>query len=269
MTSGAPGRLGGRSMDAGRKRYCVITPYYKEDAAMLNRCMDSVARQTVPVEHILVADGFPQDWLSTKPVRHIILDRSHSDFGNLGRGIGAMVAIAEKYSGIAFLDADNWYDSNHVERCLATLDQNPGAIFAAAQRRFVRPDGSVMTKVRPAEVPYDEHIDTNCYFFLPRAYFLLHHWCTMPQELAASGDHLFYLLLYHRVPKPAVVALPTVNYLCMIEQVYRQHGETPPPGARPTLNWHDRQAWLNSLSTEDLLLVKLLTGLDLKKRPAA
>ncbi len=256
-------------MDASRTRYCVITPYFKEDTAMLNRCMESVARQTVPVDHILVADGFPQEWISTKPVRHIILDRPHADYGNLARGIGAMMAVAEKYSGIAFLDADNWYDNNHIESCLAALKQNPGTIYAAAQRRFVRPDGSVMAKVRPAEVPNDEHIDTNCYFFFPRSYFLLHHWCTMPRELSESGDHLFYLLLYHRLPKPAVVPHPTVNYLCMMEHIYRQHGEVPPPGAKPSLDWHDRQAWLNTLSPEDLLLVKLLTGLDLQQRPAA
>jgi hypothetical protein len=60
-------------------RYCVVTPYFKEDRAMLQRCMDSVRRQTTKVDHMLVADGFPQDWISTEPVRHLILDRPHAD----------------------------------------------------------------------------------------------------------------------------------------------------------------------------------------------
>ena len=256
-------------MNAGGKRYCVITPYFKEDKAMLTRCMDSVARQTVPVEHILVADGFPQDWIETKPVRHVVLDRAHSDFGNLGRGIGAMMAVAEKYDGIAFLDADNWYDDDHIESCLAALQQNPRTIFAAAQRRFVRPNGTPMPTIKPAELPHHEHIDTNCYFFLPRSYYLLHHWCTMPRELSESGDHLFYLLMYHTVPQPAVVPKPTVNYLCMIDEIYRQLGEEPPLGAKSTLDWRDRQKWINNLPQEELNLVKLLTGLDFQRLPAA
>jgi len=49
------------------KRPIVITPYYKEDPALLRRCMDSVRAQTVPAEHFLVADGHPQDWIDSEP----------------------------------------------------------------------------------------------------------------------------------------------------------------------------------------------------------
>jgi hypothetical protein len=256
-------------MDAGSKRYCVVTPYFKEDASMLNRCIDSVRRQTVAADHVLVADGFPQEWISSKPVRHVTLDRAHGDYGNVARGLGALMAIAEKYSGIAFLDADNWYDDDHIECCLAAARSSPQSIFVAAQRRFVRPDASVMVSVRPAELPYAEHIDTNCYFFLPRSYMFLHRWCTMPQELSASGDHLFYLLLKANGLTPAVVPKPTLNYLCMFEQVYRDQGEVPPPGAKPSLNWSNRQAWINSLSPDDLGLARLLTGLNLMQDSAS
>jgi hypothetical protein len=254
-------------MTDARKRVCVVTPYFKEDRAMIERCMDSVRRQTIPTEHILVADGFPQDWLSKMPVRHITLDRPHADFGNLARGMGAMMAIAEKYSAITFLDADNWYDNDHIESCLTALKTNPRCLFAAAQRRFVRPDGTVMATVTPAELPHHEHIDTNCFFFLPRLYYLLHHWCTMPQELSESGDHLFYLLLAGSYA-PAIVPKQTVNYTCMVEQIYREKGEEPPPGAKPAGHWKDRQAWLNGLSAEEFVQVKLLTGLNLFQEPA-
>jgi hypothetical protein len=118
-------------------------------------------------------------------------------------------------------------------------------------------------------VPYAEHIDTNCYFFLPRSYMFLHRWCTMPQELSASGDHLFYLLLKANGLTPAVVPKPTLNYLCMFEQVYRDQGEVPPPGAKPSLNWSNRQAWINSLSPDDLGLARLLTGLNLMQDSAS
>ena len=140
-------------MENGGKRYCVVTPYFKGSIAS-ESLLDSVARQTVAVDHILVADGFPQPWLSSKPVRHVMLDRAHGDYGNVARGVGALLAVAEKYSGIAFLDADNWYDEDHIECCLAAARTSPDCVFVAAQRKFVRPDGSVMVSVRPAEVPH-------------------------------------------------------------------------------------------------------------------
>jgi hypothetical protein len=254
-------------MGGGGGRYCVVTPYFKEDRAMLKRCMDSVRRQTTKVDHMLVADGFPQDWISTEPVRHLILDRPHADYGDVARGVGALTAVAEKYDGIAFLDADNWYDDDHVTCCLAAARNTPGSAFAAAQRKFVRHDGSVMGPVRPAEIPHAEHIDTNCYFFLPKSYHFLHYWCTIPRELSASGDHLIYLLLHLHSMKPGVVPKPTVNYLCNFEQIYRQIGEEPPPDAKPLVNWNDQQAWINSLSAEELGVVRSLTGLGLVQNP--
>jgi glycosyltransferase involved in cell wall biosynthesis len=252
-----------------KKRYCVVTPYYKEERALLVRCMDSVRRQTVAADHLLVADGFPQDWIARQPVRHVALDRAHRDYGDFARGVGALMAVAEKYDGICFLDADNWYDDDHVEGCLAAAAANPAAAYVAAQRRFVRPDGTVMTTVRPAELPNAEHVDTNCFFFLPRAYQFLPRWCTMPQEVSQSGDHLFYLLLTVTGIVPAVVPRPTVNYLCMFEQLYRDNGEEPPPGAKPLLNWQDVQAWINGLTPAELDHVRSLTGLQLFQQERA
>ncbi len=254
-------------MAEAAKRYLVVTPYYKEEPDMLTRCMDSVARQTVKCDHMMVADGFPQPWISQKPVRHVMLDKAHADYGNVGRGIGALLGVAEKYTGITFLDADNWYDADHIEQCLAAAAANPQALFVAAQRKFCRPDGSVMTTVKPAEIPNAQHIDTNCYFFLPGAYQFVHRWVTMPQELSESGDHLFYILLHVSGVHPAIVPKPTVNYLCMFEQVYLEKGEMPPPGAKPSLNWNTRQAWLNTLSEQELALVRTLTGLQLQQEP--
>ena len=44
-------------------RYIIITPYAREDQALLERCIDSVRRQTVRTDHFLVADGYPQEWI--------------------------------------------------------------------------------------------------------------------------------------------------------------------------------------------------------------
>jgi hypothetical protein len=45
-------------------RYAIVTPYYKEDRALIERCIDCVRAQSIPTEHILVADGHPQSWIN-------------------------------------------------------------------------------------------------------------------------------------------------------------------------------------------------------------
>jgi hypothetical protein len=63
------------------------------------------------------------------------------------------------------------------------------------------------------------------------------------------------------------VPKPTVNYLCNFEDIYRQIGEEPPPGARPLVNWSNQQIWINSLSPDELGVVRSLTGLVLVQDP--
>ena len=101
-------------------RVAVITPYYKEPPAYLERCIDSVRAQTHgSVEHVLVSDGHPQDWIDAAAVRHLRLDCSHGDYGNTPRAIGALLAASEGCDAVAFLDADNWYHPEHVASCAA------------------------------------------------------------------------------------------------------------------------------------------------------
>ena len=247
------------------KKYCVVTPYYKEDRDQLERCMRSVREQSVPADHLLVADGFPQDWIDGEAVRHIKLDRAHGDFGNTARGIGALAAVAEKYDGIAYLDADNWYDADHLESCLAAAQRHPDRVdYVIARRKFVRPDGSLLPVV-PAEMPDTEHVDTNCLFFLPMSYHLIHRWCIMPRELSAFGDRLFHYMCKNASFVPAIVEKRTVNYVCLFENIYRSIGETPVPGAKPPVDWNHAQSWLDSLTPEQFLVTQTLTGLHLRK----
>ena len=249
------------------KKYWVVTPYYKEDRGLLERCMASVRRQSVAATHVLVADGFPQDWIDAEPVRHIKLDRAHGDYGNCARGMAGLMAVAEGADAICFLDADNWYDDDHIEQCLMAAALNPRAACVAARRRFVRPDGSVMETINPAEYPAAEHVDTNCMFMLPPGYQFLQRWCLMPRELSGSGDHLIFLLMTMSGVKPVPMDRPTVNYQCMFEHIYRQLGEAPPAQAKPVLDWAVEQAWINALPPDKLAAVRSLVGLELPQLP--
>lgn len=260
------GRRDAMSENRGQKRICVVTPYFREDREVIARCLDSVNRQTVPVDHLLVADGFPQAWLDGAGVRHIRLDKSHGDYGNVGRGLGALMAIAEKYEAIAFLDADNWYEPDHIESCLAALAAVPEAPYVVARRDFVRPDGAILPLPGTEDLPHGDHVDTNCYLLLPPTFPLLHYWCSSPREFAAVGDRLFRLVLKTRLGPPAIVSdRRTVKYLCLFEALYRAVGEAPPPGAKPSVDWSPAIAWLGRLSGPDRMLVDQLAGLTLSQ----
>ena len=154
-------------------KYAIVTPYYREAPFVLRRCVDSVKNQTVSVEHFLISDGVPQVFPSH--VRHIALDKPHSDYGGTPRSIGSILAMSEGFAGIGFLDADNWLEPNHVEQCLR------------------RPDESVIHF--PSE-PTDAHVDTSRLFFLRGCFHMLPLWVTMPKEASTvGGDRFFYQAL--------------------------------------------------------------------------
>jgi hypothetical protein len=249
----------------GRSKVCVITPYYKESRAWLERCVASVQLQTVRADHVLIADGHPQPWLDSAHLRHIKLDRAHADYGNVARGLAALMAVSENYEAIAFLDADNWYADDHLETCLTAAEAQPAAPYVIARRFFVRLDESVMPLASGEDVPLGDHVDTNCYLFLPPAFALLHYWVTIPQEFSAVGDRLFRLLLKSRLSTPVVASKPTVFYTCLFESIYRGLGEAFPPGAKPGVDWRPGIEWLRRLPAERRGLVDQLAGLALSK----
>jgi cellulose synthase/poly-beta-1,6-N-acetylglucosamine synthase-like glycosyltransferase len=241
-------------------RYAVISAYYKEPRETLERCIASVRKQSIQADHIMVADGFPQDWIDGAGVRHLRLDRAHGDYGNTPRAMGALLAIAEQYDGLCFLDADNWLEPTHVDECVRTYErggQQHHVDFVVARRHFRRPDESIIEIEQEA---FDVHVDTSCFFFFPSSFHLIPHFGMMPKKLSAIGDRVFYHSLNTRGLKSAICEATTVNYLCMWETVYRNMGETPPPDAKPVINARPIFDWLDNRSPEERLLISRLSG---------
>jgi glycosyltransferase involved in cell wall biosynthesis len=206
-------------------RYAIVTPYYREDRSLLQRCINSVKSQSVKSDHFLIADGHPQSWIDHEQIRHIKLDRPHGDYGNTPRGIGALVAIAEEYDGIGFLDGDNWLDNDHIEACLEAASKTPGGTaqcdYVVAQMRLRRPDETVM----PLEVQ-SEHVDTSCFFFLRGSFSIIPHWALMPKVFSVIGDRIFYQMLKGRPFRSAYVQRPTsYRRILVTRRVRRQRFE--------------------------------------------
>ena len=231
-------------------RYAIITPYYKESTEVLKHCIKSVLDQTVAADHFVVADGFPQDWIDGTGVRHIRLDRSHADFGDTPRGIGAMIAASEGYQAIGFLDADCWLEPSHVEYCLELAEQaGPiGCDYVIALRHERRPDGTIMNV---GQVSPELHVDTNCYFFLRSAFHVLPVWSSIPREVSIVGDRLFYKAVKANSLRSVIAARKTVNYTCMWESIYRSMGEPPPDGAKPNPDHERAERWIRELSASE------------------
>lgn len=241
-------------------RYVIITPYFKEKRSILERCIRSVRNQSIPTEHLLVADGYPQEWIDELQVRHLRLDQSHGDYGNTPRTMGALLAIAERYDAIGLLDADNWLEPNHVELCISTYHSHAASgpvDYVIARRHMRRPDESILPII---DEPISRHVDTNCFFFYPGAYPLVPYFGLMPKELSPFGDRIFYQALRQRGLKAAVCDTTTVNYHCMWQDIYRRLGEEPPVDAKPSMDHAPIQAWLDKLPPAEREQVQRMTG---------
>jgi hypothetical protein len=243
-------------------RYAVVTPYYKEQRRLLERAMSSVCLQTVPADHLLIADGFPQDWIDAEPVRHFRLDKAHGDYGNTPRGYGAMIAAAEQYDAICFLDADNWLEPDHVEHCLEVAASAADGVcdFVIARRTFRRPDETIM---EIADEPIRQHVDTGCFFFLKGTYHLLPVWMLMPRELSILGDRIFWKAVQGNPLFVGVAKRPTVNYHCLWAGMYRSLGEEPPADAKASIDRQPIDTWLASLSDRERQIVERLARVKL------
>jgi glycosyltransferase involved in cell wall biosynthesis len=240
-----------------RPRVAIVTPYWDEPRAVLEACIASVAAQNLPADHLLIADGAPQKWLDRAAVRHIRLDRNHADFGNVARATGGLLAAGEGYDAIAFLDADNRIDADHVALCLAAAKAQP-CDAVIARRRFELPDG---TPVPVAENP--ALFDTNCLFLLPGAFPLIARWGLIPHPLAAIGDRLFQAALIAARSTIVRTDRASVTYVSRWELHYTLAGCVPPADAR-TLDFAAIADWLGSLTPAQRQQVDHLVGAQVR-----
>ena len=245
------------------RRYIFVTPYYKETRACLERCIASVKRQPMGADHILVADGFPQDWLDQAGVRHLRLDRAHGDYGNTPRGVGSLMAVAEGYEGIGLLDADCWLEPDHLEHCLAQAGEVgfEKCGFVVTSRTLRRPDESIIDV--DDELPA-VHVDTNCFFFLPPSFNALSVWMLIPREVSSICDRVFFHALRARNFVSAVSVKKTVNYTYTYASVYRQLGEVPPTFAKENPDYRAMATWIDALPPKRLQLINQRLGADLR-----
>jgi len=210
-------------------RIAVITPYFQEPLEMIRRCHDSVLSQGADVHHILLADGHRRSEIDQWQVTHLSLPPL-ADWGNTPRMIGAAVAAAQRYEGICFLDADNWFEPEHVQTLFALAQTTKAAVVTCA-RMLRRPDGSALGICTESDGA--RFNDTNCYLLLPKSFALLGNWCFQDDPRSAPiGDRYFWRAIVQSGLARHHSPLATINYVTRYFTHYLQRGEVPPPGAR-------------------------------------
>jgi len=188
----------------------VITPYYKEDISVLRRCHLSVLDQEVNCRHFMVADGFPNDSVSSWDCEHIILPSSHADNGNSPRAIGSISAMNQGYQLLLMLDADNWFCANHVSEALRIKQETPVTDIAALRRQMVLPDGTRLPD-SPEDVA-NTHVDTSCFAFFESAFGILPLWAMMPKFLGPICDRIMLAGIRQRYLKVTWAGKKTCYY---------------------------------------------------------
>lgn len=213
-------------------KVAVITPYHREPVETLKRCHESVRAQTHPCTHFMVADGHAAPPVADWDVQHIVLPKSHGDYGNTPRCLGAVSALNQGFEAFAFLDADNWYAADHVESLVDACAQTRAAA-AFASRHVVLPDGQAV------EVGGDGalagHVDTNCMFLTTSAAFLLPIWAMMDPSLAVIGDRIVLRALQQRGLPAVETGRRTVFYESRWATHYELAGQAVPPDAKITI----------------------------------
>ena len=206
----------------------VITPYFETSDAWISQAHESVKAQTMASHHILVCDGGRPAQVPDFRGTHIVLQRNYRDYGNTPRLIGCYQAVTQGAEALAFLDGDNWFYPDHIERLMTfARDNNLDAVASA--RMLHRLDGSHMLKC--PVVDGKAYIDTNCLLVLKPAFQHMVSWTLLPQDVAAVTDQSVWRHMLAMGVRMGFLDHPSVAYRTRHASHYEMARETPPPEA--------------------------------------
>lgn len=223
-------------------RIAVVTPYHREPLEMLARCHESVLAQQPLADHIMVADGFARPEVASWNVNHVVLPQEHADYGCTPRGLGSMLADAEGYDFVAYLDADNWFLPGHLASLLE-LHRQTGSPVCTSFRAFYGPGGESLP-VTEQEEDSLQHVDTNCFLIARAAFRTFPVWLQLPRQITALCDRVFLGALLNERFAISSTRKRTVGYRTLHELHYAKAGLQPPEGAKPGTLLRPGYDWL-------------------------
>ena len=226
-------------------RVMVITPTTGKDTVW--KAIESVADQTIPVEHFLVADGegvwdkliedcsdYPQkvfDAWMRDGLTVIPLPENVGGDGWYGHRVYAAMPLMVNADYILFLDEDNWFEPNHVETMINKI-KSKDLMWSYSLRRICNEAGEYICdddceSLGRYPTFYDHllnFVDTNCYCF-KREYLvgIAHNFYGQ-----WGADRGFYKAAASALPAFGCTGEATVNYRApeRLLEMFRQGNET-------------------------------------------
>ena len=191
-------------------KVAVVTPYYKESKRIIRRCIDSVAKQTHDdVIHVLVADGYPQDWINDTTLHHIAMPNT-GDAGDTPRLVGSAYASAQGCDAIVFLDADCWMDEGHIAKLIEAQAITSAGIITCPRK--------IWDKFTDEYFGVDQESDgvrfndTNCYMVMRPVFRTISNWAFKPMNKGLVGDRFFWEACLRAGTRIARTTHTMVNY---------------------------------------------------------
>ena len=108
------------------KKILVITPCHLENYKLILQNVNSVDNQiycNVEIDHKLIFDGVEinkniNNNVKNSKISILRTKFNHSDYGDYVRRLGTKLAIMKNYLAVTYLDADNFWESNHLKKVL-------------------------------------------------------------------------------------------------------------------------------------------------------
>jgi hypothetical protein len=223
-------------------KIAVVTPYYQEDIGSIYRCYNSAVSIQHGVTHILVSDGHKvySEINSWSRAQHMVLSANHADAGATPRALAAMSAFSQEFDAVAFLDADNFYEPDHIDAMVAAHQQQQVDVVAAT-RNICTTKGQFLYVDRIESTGID-FCDTNCMFLTRKTLPYLFNWI-VDSKLRLWSDRLFWQSLRNNNLKIGYCIRPTVNYCSRWAWHYQQAGVEPPSNS----------VWIDQTGTGELV----------------
>jgi hypothetical protein len=175
------------------KKVCIVTAYAKESTNTLLKCINSVKNQSVECVHLLVSDGFHNASIAELCNENLLHISLPENIGFNQCGIGVELAFALGFDVVGILDADNWYEPDHIETSLNTIN-NKNADVVFAKRKVVFPDGEVLSVDDPQDNT-GAFADTNCLVLTNKVSAITPIWLMWPKTFGAGEDRAVSLCM--------------------------------------------------------------------------
>jgi glycosyltransferase involved in cell wall biosynthesis len=178
----------------------------------LQQAIDSVRAQTYPCRHYIFADGYQTSLFEFIMEHEEVYELPVRTGGNgmMNGGIVAASAFLVQEDLICWLDDDNWFEPDHIEKLVEAKGDKPYAYSLRALRNV---DGSFFANDDFESIgPHGGFIDLNCYLMERNiAVQIAPLWYKTTGELMI-GDRFVYQALRQNNLESACSGLYSLNY---------------------------------------------------------